>query len=477
MSRRRFCVAIACLSCAATAALGAEVAGHRTAEFPMAEVPVVSLKGVYLSHGTWFEATPQRDAEVKAYPILKSAQPLYGEARFGEGWPGREEGRRLHFVIDESQGTGKGRDRLYLDLGGNLDLSDDRPAAFTQRALTTARDSKEVCLDFEVLDIPWDYGQGVGARPFRVQPSLLSMPGEGSAKVAFAPTQARLGKTTIRGHTYEAILSPGGSLAVRCDHPKTVLYLTRLEEGGRRRNDHWWGSDFLGQLRPIDGTWYAFTSTPLGDRLIVREYGGDLGVFRADKGGRDLKEPVTMWGLLRGTDTGVPVGNYKAGTEKFETVEQIFRLLSAAEVLVPTGDYYPENLRVRLGRLEFNVSNNRHADGRRRGAEGTRYALAIRKDKPFVLDFSNKPAVLFTDPAKDARFKPGQEVDVRAVLIDPVLDLVIGGLADVSGTADAVTKGDEGTGSGAAVRRWLHPMVVITDGSGRKVAEGVMPFG
>ncbi len=60
------------------------------------------------------------------------------------------------------------------------------------------------------------------------------------------------------------------------------------------------------------------------------------------------------------------------------------------------------------------------------------YGIKIRKDEPFVLDFSNKPEVLFASPAKDKTFKPGEEISVKAVLVDPVLDIMIRRLNDTT---------------------------------------------
>jgi hypothetical protein len=117
---------------------------------------------------------------------------------------------------------------------------------------------------------------------------------------------------------------------------------------------------------------------------------------------------------------------------------------------------------VQFGRLRITLSDNYHSDGRRRDLPGRArvYGIKIRKDKPFVLDFSNKPNVLFASPAKDQTFKPGDEVAMAAVLVDPVLDIMIRNLDDT-------TQGNQS----------LDPIVTITDASGKEVYTGKMPFG
>jgi hypothetical protein len=118
---------------------------------------------------------------------------------------------------------------------------------------------------------------------------------------------------------------------------------------------------------------------------------------------------------------------------------------------------------------------NYHEDGKPRSREREIvYGIKVRKDKPFVLDFSNKPAVLFASPARDQVLHPGQEINLQAVLVDPVLDIMIRGLDDSSRKQ---TK-SFGEGQGTYERDLsLDPVVVVTDASGKRVGEGVMPFG
>ncbi len=86
--------------------------------------------------------------------------------------------------------------------------------------------------------------------------------------------------------------------------------------------------------------------------------------------------------------------------------------------------------------------------------------MQVRADKPYVLDFSNEPMVVFDQPPmSQTSFSRGQEIKFAAVLIDPKLDIMIRGLDDTS------------------VRKSLDPNVVITQADGKIVAEGVMPFG
>jgi hypothetical protein len=94
---------------------------------------------------------------------------------------------------------------------------------------------------------------------------------------------------------------------------------------------------------------------------------------------------------------------------------------------LPVGNYFPDGLTIYYGSFYVTISINYHSDGkaRNRGGRPLVYGFAIKKDKPFVLDFSNKPEIIFASPAQESRFKAGEQVRVEAVLVDPKLDIMV----------------------------------------------------
>ncbi|MHC4356674.1 MAG: hypothetical protein ACYS0H_28585, partial [Planctomycetota bacterium] len=81
--------------------------------------------------------------------------------------------------------------------------------------------------------------------------------------------------------------------------------------------------------------------------------------------------------------------------------------------------------------LAIKISNNYHtnAKGQSRGNREVVYGMKVRKDKPYVLDFSNKPMVVFDKPSRSqTSFSRGREIKFAAVMIDPELDIMIRGL-------------------------------------------------
>ena len=223
------------------------------------------------------------------------------------------------------------------------------------------------------------------------------------------------------------------------------------------KTPQWWGADQLNSLHLINGKYYGFSTNKSKDRLFVNEYSGQLGKLIAGKGDRDI-EIAKMSGSLKSKDSAVAVG----------PIHETGSAMKISDYMLPVGDYRPAYMNFDYGRVNFRVSHNYHNDvqGRSMNDRPKVYGIQIRPDKPFILDYSNKPAVVFTTPAKDQRVKVGAEIEVKAVLIDPELDIMIRRLYE-TGTDD----------NGKSKRTSLDPKVVITRADGTEVANGVMPFG
>ena len=125
--------------------------------------------------------------------------------------------------------------------------------------------------------------------------------------------------------------------------------------------------------------------------------------------------------------------------------------------------------------MAINISNNYHTNAQGIDSrDDVVYGMQVCKDKPYVLDFSNKPMVVFDQPHVSRRtFSRGEEIKFAAVLIDPKLDIMIRGLDDTS------VQVEKESSSGRKYKRSksLDPKVVITHADGEVVAEDVMPFG
>jgi hypothetical protein len=145
---------------------------------------------------------------------------------------------------------------------------------------------------------------------------------------------------------------------------------------------------------------------------------------------------------------------------------------------LPVGDYRFEEATVHYGELTITISNDNYAEGKRPDS-GHRpaYPIAIRADKPFVFDFSNKPSVLFARPAPGQRLKPGEELGVKAVFLDPVQNMWIRGLIDQRQRRETVITDPSGKPHRSVEFLALDPKVTIARANGEVVAEGTMPFG
>lgn len=453
----------------------------------------------HFTGGQFVRCSTEPDPHVRAYPNLKSSKPLYGKVRFGGILEKPDTGVEYQFVVDASDEapaeskppakkshagkpgkkqsdirtssnpfrlTSKARyDRLYFDVNRDLDLTndpvlgpmDDPPGEFDPFA-----SSVDPSVVFNYLDVPFDYGPGLGIRPFRILPRMMIQDRVGS--LSFVATTARQGQIRIGSEEYDAVLAQPYQIGGRWDLPDTFIFLTRA--GQSRPAPFWWGSYFIKALRHVDGQYYSTLSTPLGDKLIVKPYRGDLGTLKVEAGKRDLKR-VSMSGSLDSPAAAVAVGE--------PSYQRQFDPKTVTQCDLPVGDYLARFLTIEYGRLRFDVSNNFHSDGRPRDKiSRPDHPIKIRKDRPFVLDFSNPPEVLFARPARDQAIERGDELEVTAVLTVPSADVMIRRLEDTSRTQIQV---DEPKGRLPNRPFSLEPVVTIRNSSGKTVAEGKMPFG
>ncbi len=302
-----------------------------------------------------------------------------------------------------------------------------------------------ICFDFLQIALePNDEPR----RRLEVMPRLrVYKDAESGAYLSFVTTKAHEGSIQVGDGKFKAVLGHYGDIAGWFNHPHTALHILPADNPARGR-PAWRGGMQLSSMHRRDGVYYRFAATPAGDKLFVWPCQSPLGTFEIGAGGRNVGE-VSIAGSLGSRDAAVALSAELT----------VLPIKPVRSCRLPVGDYYPDLLSVTYGRLQFLVLRNYHADGQPRAYVRSRpqvYAVKIREDKPFVLDFSGKPQVLFAAPARDLRLRPGQELAVKAVLIDPALDIMFRRISE---------------------GRQLDPKVTIKRASGAIVAEGVMPFG
>jgi hypothetical protein len=449
----------------AIAAAAEKPAQGREQTFPLEEVSVFDIIGqageFSLGQRVVCEERPDANA---VYPPFASQHPLYGAVGFASPMGRQDPAALCRFAVDESGGTGKGYDRLYFDLNRDRDLKNDgivevhkSPPPGEWMRLSGIK--QQTC--FANLAVPLPFG-AEGQRPLEVMPRLL-ITDNGFNTLTFITTKAHRGHIEIGGQRYEVVLGHKYVVAGWFDQPWTGLHLV---PGENKPRPEWWGADRLMGMHQIAGTLYRFSATPAGDKLFARPYEGPWGTFELGPRGRNL-DRLEMQGSLRSPTAAVAVG--QASEERWPAF--------ARQCKLPVGDYQPDLMTIQFGKLRLEISNNYHSDGKPRdtGSRPPIYGIAIRADKPFVLDFSNQPSVLFASPARNYRIKTGDELMVKAVLVDPVLDTMIRGLEDT--TRKRREMGPDGKPRPYETNVSLDPNVVITRANGEVVAQGVMPFG
>ena len=444
-------------------------AGMARSEFELQEVSAFGLKTVDRGfvRGQSGDVSEEPDQTMGAYPGFRSEHPLYGSVRFAREHDIKGSGVLYHFAVDESEGTGGGYDRLYLDLNRDLRLGEDdlltpHPDPPAGGRLTYSSIATQIF--FRCVSIPFRTDSG-GEISCEILPRLAIYE-EGYKSLCFVATKAREGRIDIAGQSYRAVLGHDYRVGGRYDLRDTALYLISPDDRNGRGQD-WWGGDRLRAMHKIKDRYYHFSATPEGDRLFVHPYAGELGTFEVGCGSREI-DKLAARGSFLSRDSAVAVG--RTGENRPEP---------SRNCRLPVGDYRPSYLTVDFGRLRIGLSYNYHSDGKARERDDRPpvYGIAIRADKPYVLDFSNPPEVMFASPADGARVRAGEELEVKAVLTDPQLDIMIRGLDDTTRKMKREQDMPEGRTISYEIDFSLDPRVLVTRLDGEMVADGLMPFG
>jgi len=385
------------------------------------------------------------DSATVKYPRFKGPEPLYGFAKFGRDFFKSDREIKYFFALDASGADGY--DTLYFDANHDLDLTNDPPLGLGKKPWPTGLKTHltpDNRLLFEELAVPIDFGPDYGVQPVKFLPVYI----KSASTMHFVPLSFRAGRIKIADHEFDAIFKQE-MVGVNGRLDGHVFTLHIMEPGKKEPLESWWGAE-LGAFRFVDGKYYTISATPIGDKLFVQPYTGELGTLKIGPGPRNIKD-FTVQGSITSQTSAVPIGKTEKGKEG--------SLQPVAEWQLPVGDYAPCSLTFHYDTLSIEIGRNFHSDGDlyNRRERPRMFPIQIRKDKPFVLDLANKPEIYFARPEKDAVYKSGEEVRVIAILIDPVLDIMIRGLNENN--------------------KSLDPMVTIADSNGKTVAEGPMPFG
>jgi hypothetical protein len=274
-------------------------AGAGEAVFNLREVSAFEHNGSDFTRGHSGQCQDKPFPAVKAYPPFVSSKPVYGSVHFTEKKGQTNSARMFYFAVDESQGTGKGYDRLYFDLNLDLDLRNDpviKPLRERPNGaeLNWGNIRQQVC--FEYLTIDFDCGPA-GTRAVQIMPRLACCKYESDEYnvISFVRTRLFEGNIKIGSREFGARLGNTYFISGRLDNPETTLEL--LPKGGGE-TIRWWGGDKLMAAHKVDGEFYTFSASPAGDQLTVHPYHGELGTFEVGSGGRKL-DKLAVRGSLR----------------------------------------------------------------------------------------------------------------------------------------------------------------------------------
>ncbi len=381
--------------------------------------------------------TPTPDVK---YPELKSAAPLYGQVSFRTALDSPADAREYCFVLDATGSDASKYDALYFDVNRDRDLTNDPKSGLPEKppgGLSLLGMAGGASSIFDFLELS-DYQPG--APPAKFLP-WLSVQNREQAYLIVMSTVVRKGKIQIGQQSYQVVLGRQFQ-----GQRGAVLIKPEAADGPPL-----WQSVPLGSLQQLSGDFFTLSVDAKVEQLTVSPYRGEYGEIGIQPG--DDAPPKV----------GLAVNLYKQDRSRI-TMGDLYAADLPRQYRVPAGDYLA-NLYVDYGDVRAVLSS-----------QG--YDLQIRDGKPLALRFSEKPTVMFTTPAAGKVFRPGDKVDLKAMLREPTYGMLLRGVYDTTKTTQQRTiRNSDGTSRDIPVYETLEPSVSIADSSGKQMAEGKMPFG
>ena len=458
--------------------------------------------------GSTVMVSQNRFKEVRAYPQLNSKRPLYGQLLLSGDPAKRTAAKTFYFVLDESApraeadekadksaqgkagktaekaGEMKGLrplmkirpkpldfsryDRLYFDSDGCGDLTHDAPIALMEK-VPAGLERFGVSRVFETVSLSLGEGGEGEAKAVRLMPMMSAW---GGGEITFLPATEFFGRIRLGPQVFNVTLIPTLGKIGRLDEATTPLYVNPI--GVSRWTSSAPQPDQLGTVREVNGEYYKITATPAGDQLTVRPYPGERGVFEVRKGNRNI--PDTELGVSG--QFGSKDGMFFLGRVPAHAAIAAEKGPTRAKYYLPAGEYQPWRLLVDFGplSLQLRMDNMPPSDPARKADAN---AIVIRKDKPYVLDFSAKPQIVFLDLPKTKQWHPGDAVRIQSrMIVDPEKRLYLVSLNDKTKTVvQSGRRLPNFRGIVPSKYAAIEPTLVITDAAGKTVASGAMRLG
>jgi len=272
------------------------------------EVLDMRQSNVYVQ-GQYVQPRTRSEERLSAEPRYRSKVPLYAAVRFG-----KEGDTRYTIVLDESRGTGRGYDILYVDRNNNEDLTDDPRimGRVTQRGQTMG--------NFGPVEVMIDYGDRTAPYYFsmeyykfgeqRIQRSMgevqnfqltLRTAGYYTGTVSFGASEHQIAIVDFNGNgifnerSRPRSNGPDGRLYATGDHVLVDANDDGLFEAGYTDGDEAYP---YAKYLQVDGRWYSLDTSVHGSMVEIQEPALKLGTI-------DVADQSSSGSLLLASSSGV----------------------------------------------------------------------------------------------------------------------------------------------------------------------------
>jgi len=291
-------------------------------------------KDVVYTQGQSLRASTQPEEKLSGEPKYRSKKPIYLVATFGSNADSK-----YTIVLDESKGTGRGYDVLYIDSNNNENLTDDRKIAGRVRQQGRNYTSGnfgpiEVMIDYGDRTVPYYFSaeyyfydnqrMRLGGRDGKYINNMnvrLQTSGYYTSVVNLGDSQNRIAVIDYNGNgIFNEYFKPRSDIRGPEQRMSAIGDQILIDPNGNGRFER--GNTGNKELYPyakyvrINGTWYSLDIAAHGSSIDVQMPDLKFGTIKIpNKIGSCSFQLSTPNGILKfeetGMETKVPIGNYQ----------------------------------------------------------------------------------------------------------------------------------------------------------------------
>jgi hypothetical protein len=267
-------------------ALSDDATPATTADTPASQIVQMKLvdkddAGRDLGYGNCQWLAPRDAPKEKLFlePKFKSNKPIYYAATFGDS-----KDSIFSFVLDESEGTGKGYDTIYVDADNDNRIDEEKERYKITIGNPAHSDKNRIRLQVTSGGVTAPYGVSLSAFQYSDEKYIIP-----SIHVNLRDSSYYVGEAKFKGKTYKIAIADLNSNGLFDDVEQGIFkgerFFIDFDGNGQFSDGRKTHESFpYGKFTRIDGQWYSIVASPDGGRVEIKTAKPPLGKIEAPAG-------------------------------------------------------------------------------------------------------------------------------------------------------------------------------------------------